>query len=140
MAPGWRSAPAHVDLDMLRREAFRYSITCRSADEAVLHCLKALADFAEGGGHKRSAWVDAAVAAWDRDQDLVTLRFTTQSNRDAFRRKARELLGGRWAEYAVRDSDPPPALGAKRPGEGGGAIRPPADGGIPSRPEFPFLG
>jgi hypothetical protein len=92
------------------RESFRFSVTCRSAEEAVLHCLKALADFAESGGHKKDSSVDAAVAEWHRDE-RVTLRFTTPDRRDTFRRIARDLLQGRWAEYAARDDDPPPPLG-----------------------------
>jgi len=102
---------------MARRESFHYSVTCRSEEESVLHCLKALAGFAEGGGHKKTVWSEEAVAEWDREDHRLTLRFTTTTNRATFRRLARDLLGGRWAEYSACDSDPPPALVSERPRE-----------------------
>lgn len=98
---------------MTQYEKFRYSITCRSSEEAVLHCLKALADYAEGGGHKNTSCLEASMAEWNRP-DRVTLRFTSPDNRSEFRRIARELLGGRWAEYDARDDDPPQSLDGGR--------------------------
>jgi len=75
-----------------------------------LHCLKALADFTESGGHKNANSVEAAVAEW-HDHDRVTLRFTTPDKREDFRQLARDLLCARWAEYDARDDNPPPPLG-----------------------------
>lgn len=92
---------------------YQYSITCRSSEEAVLHCLKALADYAEGGAHKNTTSAEATMAEWNRP-DRVTLRFTSADSRSAFRELARKLLGGRWAEYAARDDDPPPSLDGGR--------------------------
>lgn len=76
----------------------------------MLHCLKALADYSESGGHKNAASSEAVVAEW-HGHDRVTLRFTSSEKREDFRRVARELLSGRWAEYSARDDDPPPPLG-----------------------------
>lgn len=125
-----------VNLYMARRESFHYSVTCRSDEESVLHCLKALAGFAEGGGHKKTAWAEEAVAEWDREDHRLTLRFTTPTNRSTFRRLARDLLAGRWAEYSACDSDPPPALGSERPRERRTMPRRPAESGVVLQPEL----
>lgn len=103
----------HAQFHVTQYQKFRYSITCRSSEEAVLHCLKALADYAEGGGHKNHTCLEASMAEWNRP-DRVTLRFTSENNRSAFSKLARELLGDRWAQYDARDDDPPPSLGGDR--------------------------
>ena len=85
---------------------YRYSITCRTEDEAVLSCLRALADFAERSHRKKIAWGNTGKKEWDRDNHCVTFHFSSRRFREDFRQHANKLLGGTRCERRESDSDP----------------------------------
>lgn len=96
----------------MARTAQPYSVTCVTHDEAVLHCLNALAYFAEGIESERRvgstidlaglAWPDA----WTRDDGHVTFHFSDQRRRGLFLGEATRLLSGKWTRAAVEDDVP----------------------------------
>jgi hypothetical protein len=91
-------------------ECCRYSITCETSDLAVVHCLRAICQFAERGlEHPQIAWGGTGEAEWKASGNRVTLRFTDPAFRDAFVLTARDVLReGLWEEVdgSRRDNDP----------------------------------
>ncbi|MCI0629397.1 MAG: hypothetical protein L0Y44_01935 [Phycisphaerales bacterium] len=58
-------------------EAFHYSITCETDDLAVVHCLRALCEFAERGQpYPQIGWGGTGEGEWRRNDNQITLRFT----------------------------------------------------------------
>lgn len=86
----------------------RYSISVQTPDLAVLHCLRALTQHAEGSTiPKNITWGGTKESAWRRDGRTVTFRFTSPTYRDAFVAEAVRLLPtGSWTEVARSDTDP----------------------------------
>jgi hypothetical protein len=89
-----------------------YSVTCVTHDEAVLHCLNALAHFAEQVGAAGAgdapvglpglAWPDD----WERDSGKVTFHFSDQRRRGLFLGEATRLLSGKWTRLSVEGEVP----------------------------------
>lgn len=84
--------------------ATSYSVTCETHDEAVFHCLTALAHFAVRAGEPDSP-ADSAVdtdpegiapGGWGRDDGRVTYHFADQRRRGIFLGEATRLLSGKW--------------------------------------------
>lgn len=83
--------------------ATSYSVTCETHDEAVLHCLNALAYFAEGAGEPNETPGPEVApvaltppAGWARNDGRVTFQFSDQNRRGIFLGEATRLLSGKW--------------------------------------------
>jgi hypothetical protein len=85
---------------------FHYSIKCKTDDSAVLHCLRALCQWAQKGVNVRIGWGGTKLKEWQAAGNCATFRFTTQNYRNDFVSKAKELLAQRWEEIEKRDDDP----------------------------------
>lgn len=93
----------------LHRPTRPFSVTCVTHDEAVLHCLNALAHFAEhvqGSGGEGSP-IDVAELAWPdgwaREDGRITFQFSDPRRRGLFLGEATRLLAGKWTRIAVED-------------------------------------
>jgi hypothetical protein len=85
----------------------RFSITCHTDDLAVVHCLRALCQFAERDCRPQIAWGGTGEDAWRHAGKQITLRFTSLSYRDRFVGEANRLLPkSSWREAARSDNDP----------------------------------
>jgi hypothetical protein len=85
------------------RTNYKHTITCHTDDLAVVHCLRALSQWAQQSGNCHIPWGGTKKPDWERDGNCVTFRFTESLYRDAFRQKANELLYGRWCEKGTSD-------------------------------------
>ena len=101
---GFENNEEMVDSDYQR---CRYSITCHTDDLAVVHCLRALCQFAEKGCRPQIAWGGTTESNWTAAGNQITLRFTSPSYRDVFVKEAEQLLSsGSWSEVCRSDNDP----------------------------------
>jgi len=87
---------------------YRHSITVHTDDEPVMHCLRAIAFFAEHGPQKNIGFGGSGEDNWKRDDHQITLRFTHPEYRQVFRDVANDLLGGRWTQVDEHNNNPPP--------------------------------
>ena len=85
---------------------FRFSITCHTPDLAVVHCLRALCEWAETNPKRQIAWGGTGKEEWRDSGNKITLRFTNHKNRENFQTKAVELLADRFTTISVSDNDP----------------------------------
>jgi hypothetical protein len=92
-----------VDLD---HSQFHFSVTCQTADVAVLHCLRALCQWAEKHSKPQIGWGGTTGSSWKRSAGKLTLRFTKAEYRQNFIDKANELLSNRWKVISIDDNDP----------------------------------
>jgi hypothetical protein len=93
-------------------ERYHFSVKVQASDSAVLHCLRAINQWAQLGAHagapsigwggtgKRKHSSVKKVDSWE------TLRFTSAERRDNWESKANELLAGLWVKGETRDDDP----------------------------------
>lgn len=85
-----------------QQTATSFSVTCETHDEAVLHCLHALAHFSERVGEPdashRHVSLSAATApeGWDRVEGRITFHFSDLRRRGVFLGEATRLLSGKW--------------------------------------------
>ena len=84
----------------------RFSITCHTADLAVVHCLRALCQHNVAGVRPQIAWGGTSEKNWNDQENCITLRFTSSAQRDGFVRDANRLLAGHWTERSRSDNDP----------------------------------
>jgi hypothetical protein len=89
-------------------EKCRFSISCKTDDAGVLHCLRGLAQHAEGSTiPKNISWGGTGEAAWRKSGNVITLRFTSDDYRSFFVEEAERLLpAGSWQVVATSDNDP----------------------------------
>lgn len=85
---------------------FRFSVTCETKDSPVLHCLRALCQWAEEHPKPQIGWGGTTKKRWDVDHGKFRLRFTKPEYRQSFIKKAEELFSGRWTMIATNDNDP----------------------------------
>jgi hypothetical protein len=94
---------------VMQRPMHRYSVTCVTHDEAVLHCLNALAYFAEctgAGGEPGSPVALTGLAwpeGWEPEDGQVTFHFSDPRRRGLFLGEATRLLPGKWTRAAATD-------------------------------------
>lgn len=89
-----------------------YTVTCQTHDEAVLHCLHALAYFSENVAESTVSGTSAGVelggpiapGGWARDDGRVTFQFSDQRRRGTFLGEATRLLSGKWIRLALGES------------------------------------
>jgi hypothetical protein len=87
-------------------ERYHFSATCETSDSAVLHCLRALCQWAEEWKKPQIGWGGTGESDWKALDGKFTLRFTTPDYRRHFLDKADELLKGRWRLVSTNDNDP----------------------------------
>lgn len=86
---------------------YKFSVTVRSDDLAVVNCLRALSEFSQKSGNNRIPWGGTKDADWKRDGHSVTFRFTTPEYRAGFLAEAKRLLPlALWSVVAQSDSNP----------------------------------
>lgn len=93
------------DADFVR---CHFSVSCHTDDLGVLHCLRSLAQYAEGSDiPKAITWGGTKESAWAQDGHVVTFRFTSPDYRQTFLAEAKRLLpAGSWRPTARSDADP----------------------------------
>jgi len=91
---------------MSDHERFRFSVSCRTDDAAVLHCLRGLCHFAERDQRKNIAWGHTGEREWELNGGIVTFHFTGQDYRETFIREGSRLLPGLWKEVGRSNNDP----------------------------------
>lgn len=89
-------------------ERCHFSVSCRTHDLAVLHCLRSLAQHAEGSKIPKSIpWGGTKEATWRRNDYVATFRFTSPDYREGFLEEAARLLPtDLWEAVAQNDNDP----------------------------------
>jgi len=86
---------------------YRFSVTVKSDDLAVVNCLRSLSQFSQKDGNNRIPWGGTKDADWKAGGHRVTFRFTTPRYRDGFVAEARRLLPVElWQVVDQRDDDP----------------------------------
>ena len=95
----------------------KYSISCSTDDLAVVHCLRALCEFAITDVKPQIGWGGTKATEWRAAGNRITVRFTTPESRERFVQEARRLLPqGSWAEVGRNDNDPARRQRSKRVG------------------------
>lgn len=85
---------------------YHYSATCSTGDAAVLHCLRALCQFAEKGKYPQIGWGGTKESAWSTSGGKFTVRFTRAEYRTVFLAEAQRLLNNHWTIISTSDNDP----------------------------------
>ena len=88
-------------------ERYHYSATFHTDDEAVLHCLRALCQWAQRSERSPNiGWGGTGEAVWRSSGKKATVRFTSELRRLEWINKAKELLPTHWNLADTRDDDP----------------------------------
>ena len=88
-------------------EQYRYSVTLKSHDLAVVNCLRALSQFSQETGNNRIPWGGTKDHWWKRDNHQVTFRFTKPQYRTKFLVEIQRLLPETlWSVIDQDDNDP----------------------------------
>jgi len=91
----------------MTHEDYHFSITVHTDDLAVLHCLRALADYAEKSSQKKIAWGGTTKPNWQCNNNCVVFHFSKNGFREEFKRQARRLLPeASWTLKREADNDP----------------------------------
>jgi len=85
---------------------YHYSITCKTDDAAVLHCLRALCQYSERHEYPQIGWGGTKENVWEANNGTFVLRFTAPAYRDQFIIEANRLLKGHWEQIETNDNDP----------------------------------
>ncbi len=92
----------------LAREDYKYAISIKSQNLAVIYCARALADFSQKTGNTRIAWAGTSKDAWRRDGHVVTFHFSRPEYRDGLVTELRQLLPeNAWLEQGRSDNASP---------------------------------
>lgn len=88
---------------------YKFSVTVKSDDIAVVNCLRALSQYSQQKGNNRIPWGGTKDADWRRDDNTVTFHFTSLEYRSGFIAEINRLLpSSLWS--VVRESDINPAI------------------------------
>jgi hypothetical protein len=86
---------------------FHYSITIKTDDLAVLHCLRSLSQYAQKSGNKRIPWGGTKESDWRSHDHCGKFHFTSPLYRRDFLAQLERLLPkGLWEKVKENDSDP----------------------------------
>lgn len=86
---------------------YKFSITIKSDDLAVVNCLRSLSQFSQQSGNNRIPWGGTKDQDWKRDDHTVTFRFTTPEYRAKFLSEGHRLLPDTlWSVVNESDNDP----------------------------------
>jgi len=85
---------------------YRFSVTVSTSDEAVLACLRALAEMSQDTGNRRIVTRSSSSG----EAGTAKFRFSERGYRERFLRSAQRLLPKRsWSIERSEDMDPAPA-------------------------------
>ncbi len=77
----------------MKRDQKNYcSVTMKTHDEAVLHCLRALSHYTQQTGRKMESWGGTGRGYWIRDGHCVTFSFSNMEYRSKFIEEVLRLL------------------------------------------------
>ena len=87
--------------------AYKFSITIKSDDLAVVNCLRSLSQFSQQSGNNRIPWGGTKDQDWKRDDHAITFRFTTPEYRSQFVAECQRLLPeALWSVMRENNNDP----------------------------------
>ena len=92
---------------MSQHDQYHYSVTILTDDEAVLHCLRALSQYAQMTGNVRIPWGGTKKKNWKQNRHCATFHFTSLRYRKIFVEEANRLLPNNlWEVIDEDDNDP----------------------------------
>lgn len=92
---------------MSQHTMYRYSITIKTDDLAVLHCMRALSAYAQLMGNTRIPWGGTKKEDWERDDNHITFHFSKSEYRESFIEEISRLLPkGSWEKISQSNDDP----------------------------------
>jgi len=91
---------------MSEHSQYRYSITVETNDEVVLHCLRAISQYAQEEGYKQIAWGGTSKKDWLQNNNRVTFHFSKPEYRITFKNEAFRLMRTLWRVICESDNDP----------------------------------
>jgi len=92
---------------MKQHEDYHYSVTIKTDDLAVLHCLRGLTHYAQQTGKRMIAWGGTKKEDWERNNHCVTFHFSKPEYRSTFVDEAGRLLPRElWRIIRTDDADP----------------------------------
>jgi hypothetical protein len=93
-----------MDADFKR---YHFSATFHTDDEAVLHCLRALCQWAQRDeSNPNIGWGGTGRTRWQSEGNKATVRFTSEAKRQKWIDKAKTLLPTQWNLIGTADNDP----------------------------------
>jgi len=92
---------------MSDRKDYKFSITIRTDDLAVVNCLRALSQYSQKTGNNRIPWGGTKDTDWKQNDNAVTFRFSQPEYREGFIDELKRLLPPNlWSESERSDNDP----------------------------------
>jgi hypothetical protein len=92
---------------MSHHKDYKFSITIRTDDLAVVYCLRALAKYSQKTGNNQIPWGGTKNSDWERDGHSVKFRFSKSEYRAGFLAEAKCLLPAElWSMADHCDNDP----------------------------------
>jgi hypothetical protein len=86
---------------------YHYSVTIETKDEVVLHCLRAISQYAQMEGHKQIAWGGTNKEDWLQNHYRATFHFSKPEYRVTFKYEASRLMPRTlWRVICESDNDP----------------------------------
>lgn len=86
---------------------YKFSVTIRSKDLAVVNCLRALSAHCQRTGNSRIPWGGTTEVNWRRNEHCVTFRFDRPDYRAIFVQESKRLLPqDLWSVTTQSDNDP----------------------------------
>ena len=86
--------------------SYRFSVTLKSDDLAVIHCLRALSEHCTKRGNVRIPWGGTKEEDWERKDHQVTFHFSSLGYRKDFIEQSQRLLADHWQLIGTNDNDP----------------------------------
>jgi len=85
----------------------RFSVSIFTSDQAILYCLRALADYSQKSGNTRIVWGGTKRTDWEQNNRTVTFHFSDPSYRDILLATANRVLpAGSWKQVSTSDNNP----------------------------------
>ena len=86
---------------------YKFSVTVKSEDLALVNCLRALAQHSQQSGNNRIPWGGTKDKDWKGAGHMVTFHFTTAEYRSGFVAEVRRLLPeALWSVVRESNNDP----------------------------------
>ena len=86
---------------------YKYSVSIKSDDLAMVNCLRALSQYSQKQGNNRIPWGGTKDEDWKRDDYTVTFRFTSPVYREGFIKEIKRLLlKDLWVVVEKSDDNP----------------------------------
>ena len=82
---------------------FRYRITVRTDDIAILCALRGLVHCSQKQGPVNTSWGGTGEKEWRNANHQVTFKFTRPEYRESFKREAKRLLLSGWSVLSEDD-------------------------------------